>query len=366
MHTKLCDLLGIEFPVFAFSHCRDVVAAVTNAGGMGVMGASTHSPDQLETDLRWLDESVGGRPYGIDFLFPSRYEGDDQESLRDRIPEEHTTFVRELEERFDIPDPKESGQAEHSRVGDAQITLDRAMSQWEVSQRYGPSLVASALGPPPSEVVEEARARGQTLVGLVGAPEHVRHQRDRGVDILVAQGHEAAGHTGEITSLVLVPQIVDAADGLPVVAAGGIGDGRQVAAALALGAQGVWTGSIWLTTAESDTDPMVKRKLLGASSRDTILSRCSTGKPARQLLTEWVEAWESDDAPEPLPAPLQGLLVRDALVSIHEHKIEPAMGTYVGEIAGMMLAERSAKDVLFELIEEYLETVARLNTYQEE
>ena len=358
MQTRFSTLLGLEYPIAAFSHCRDVVAAVTRAGGLGVLGASTHSPAQLELDLRWLDETVGGRPYGIDFLFPAAYEGDDQEALKAHIPDGHRQFLQGMLDRYAVPSPKNLH--EHSRTGDAQITLERALAQWDVAKDHPVAFVASALGVPPARVIEEARARGMLLGALVGSPKHVPAQLEAGVDVLVAQGYEAGGHTGTVTTMVLVPQVVDVAGDVPVLAAGGIADGRQVAAAMALGAAGVWTGSVWLTTAESDTPPLVKRKLLAATSSDTQLSRCSTGKPARQLSTDWVKAWAAPGAPEPLQAPLQGLLVRDALVAIEEHEVEPLMGSYVGQVTGMLTSERSSVEVLHEMIEQFVLACERL------
>src|SRR5213079_3521519 len=150
------------------------------------------------------------------------------------------------------------------------------------------------------------------VAALAGKPQHAERSLARGVDLIVAQGTEAGGHTGEISTMVLVPEVVDAVSPTPVLAAGGIGNGRQIAASLALGAQGVWCGSVWLTTEEAETHPIVKEKFLAASSSDTVRSRASTGKPARQLRTAWTEAWDSPDNPDPLPMPLHGMLIADA------------------------------------------------------
>lgn len=358
MRTPVCDELGIEFPVFAFSHCRDVVAAVTRAGGLGVFGAVRHTPEQLELDLAWLDEELNGKPYGVDLIFPARTAPGTPEELRARLPAEHKRFVAELTERLGIPPRRDSNAPVH--FGGPQITTEWAQAQWEVTRAHDVSLLASALGPAPAHVTGEAHEQGMLVAGLVGTSRHAEKQVEAGADIVVAQGSEAGGHTGEITSLVLVPQVVDAVAPVPVLAAGGIGNGRQIAAARAMGAQGVWTGSVWLTTAESDVHPVLKQKLLVASSQETVRSRCSTGKPSRQFRNAWVDAWQQPEAPEPLESPLQSLLVSDPLNSAIDHVIEDAMCTPLGQVVGMMHSERSVRSVMFDLVEEYIDAVSSL------
>ncbi|MGH8972293.1 MAG: nitronate monooxygenase, partial [Acidimicrobiia bacterium] len=318
MRTALCDLLGIEFPVLAFSHCRDVVAAVSRAGGFGVLGATTHTPDQLEVELRWIDEAVDGKPYGVDVLVPEKLAGGDGgalgritgAALAELIPEEHRRFLDRLLAEFGI-DPAPAG-GDEPGASDAlavALSVPGALRLIEVSLEHPVRLVANALGAPPPELIEAAHARGIPVAALAGKREHAERHVAAGVDIVVAQGYEAGGHTGEIATMVLVPEIVDAVAPLPVLAAGGIASGRQMAAAMALGAQGVWTGSVWLTTREAETHPVVMEKFLAAGSSDTVRSRSLTGKPARQLRSAWTEAWERPDSPGPLPMPLQPLLV---------------------------------------------------------
>jgi NAD(P)H-dependent flavin oxidoreductase YrpB (nitropropane dioxygenase family) len=280
------------------------------------------------------------------------------------IPQQHNDFVRGLTERFGIRPPRDA--AQYSPSGDNLIpTHRRAHEKWDVAKVHTPALVASALGPAPAQVVEEVHAYGGLVTGLLGAPGQATVHVNQGADVVVAQGAEAGGHTGHIGTMVLVPQIVDEVRGTPVLAAGGIGDGRQIAAALALGAQGVWTGSLWLPTIESDLEEPVKRKLLAARSRDAVKSRCMTGKSIRMLRTPWVEAWESEDAPSPLPAPLQGLLVREAMAGIFEHNVEEVMGTAVGQVVGMLDEMRSVREVMYELVEECIEAMTALNTLQD-
>jgi NAD(P)H-dependent flavin oxidoreductase YrpB (nitropropane dioxygenase family) len=359
VRTALAARLGVEYPIFAFSHCRDVVAAVTGAGGVGILGTTRQAPDELDHDLRWLDDNLSGRPYGVDVLFPASSIGEDLDQLRATIPMGHRRFVEDLRVRFAIPEPKDPERYSHS--GDNLIpTHTRAREKLEVVLAHSPRLMASALGPAPGDIVSTMHDRGCLVVGLVGAPGQASRHVAAGADIIVAQGYEAGGHTGDISTLVLVPQVVDEVAPVPVLAAGGIGDGRQIAAAIALGAEGVWTGTIWLATVESDLEDEVKAKLLAAGSRDTVRSRCLTGKPIRQLLTPWVAAWDAEDAPEPLPSPLQGLLVRDTLTGIFDHRVVEVMGTAVGQTVGPLREIRRARRVMDDLIEGYIDGSSRV------
>jgi NAD(P)H-dependent flavin oxidoreductase YrpB (nitropropane dioxygenase family) len=359
VRTELAKRLEIEFPIFAFSHCRDVVAAVSMAGGIGILGTTRQTIEELDYDLKWLDEHLGQRPYGVDLLFPVSSKGEDLAQLRADIPAEHTAFVEALRERFSIPSPKDPNG--HSSEADNLIpTHFGAREKFTIAMAHKPRLVASALGPAPLDLAKEVHDSGRLIVGLVGSPGQASRHVAAGADIIVAQGTEAGGHTGEISTLVLVPQVVDEVRGTPVLAAGGIGDGRQVAAAMALGAEGVWTGSIWLATHESDVEEQVKRKLVGASSRDTTRSRCLTGKPIRQLRTPWVNAWAEDGAPAALPAPQQGLLIRDTMAGIFDYQIEDLMGTATGQVVGMIHGVRGVKQVMADLIEGFVDGAERV------
>jgi NAD(P)H-dependent flavin oxidoreductase YrpB (nitropropane dioxygenase family) len=365
MRTSLAKRLDVEFPIFAFSHCRDVVAAVSMAGGVGILGTTRQTVDELEYDLRWLDEHLGDRPYGVDLLFPAGSKGDDLDRLRAEIPSEHTDFVNGLRERFEIPPPKEADG--HCSEADNLIpTHVGAREKFAIAMAHRPKLVASALGPVPMDLGAQVHDAGRLIVGLVGAPGQASRHVAAGADIIVAQGTEAGGHTGEISTLVLVPQVVDEVAGTPVLAAGGIGDGRQIAAAIALGAEGVWTGSIWLATEESDVQDEVKRKLVAATSRDTTRSRCLTGKPIRQLRTPWVNAWAEEGAPAPLPSPQQGLLIRDTMAGIFENRVEPLMGTATGQVVGMIHGVRRVKHVMSDLIEQFVDGAERVCTLMDQ
>ena len=370
MKTAVADMLGIEYPILAFSHCRDVVAAVTNAGGFGVLGAVAHTPKQLEIDLAWIDEHVGGKPYGVDLLLPQKYEGADEggldrEALRQLLPAEQQAFVDDIMARYQVPELDDEQREAVSRLGGMNVSPKGYEPLLDVAFDHPIKLIASALGPPPVALIERAHAADVLVAALAGTKEHaVRHQ-EIGVDIIVAQGTEGGGHTGEVATMVLVPEVVDAVAPTPVLAAGGIGNGRQVAAAMALGAQGVWCGSVWLTTEEAETQPVIKEKYLAARSKDTVRSRSITGKPARMLKTKWTEEWERTDGPGPLGMPLQPLLVSEAQARINRAANTPGSGAqelatyFVGQVVGQMNVSKKAGQVVLDMVNEYADVLIR-------
>jgi NAD(P)H-dependent flavin oxidoreductase YrpB (nitropropane dioxygenase family) len=368
VRTPICDRLGIELPIFAFSHCRDVVAAVSKAGGYGVLGALAYSPDQLEIELSWIDDHVEGRPYGVDFAMPAKYVGKGggaeakYENLHDLIPAEHQKFVDDLLAEHGVPELPED--LAGGKVKAAGLGVDEeGPGQVEVALSHPVSLIVNALGPPPPYVVEQAHEQGILVGGLVGNRQHAERQVAQGTDVIVAQGTEAGGHCGDVSTMVLVPEVFDAVGpDIPVLAAGGIGRGRQMAAALALGAQGVWTGSMWLTVAEADTNPTALENMLAATSRDTVRSRAMTGKPARQLRTAWTDAWERPDTPDPLPMPLQGIVHQEASRRFYRAGNRALSGFPVGQIVGSLNSVRPVRDVIFDMVEEWVETTLRLET----
>ena len=367
MRTKLARDLGLEFPIFAFTHCRDVAAAVSKAGGLGVLGVAGHSLENLRMELDWIENEVGDKPYGVDLLLPTKFVGSESgglsvSQLDALVPETHRRFVNDLLEKYGVPPlPEEKSVRPGFVVGYEQM---REVIELVFSRRI--RLIASALGPPPPWMIERGREKGVLVAALAGTVDHALRHKEAGVDIVVAQGYEAGGHTGEIATMVLVPEVVDAVAPLPVLAAGGIASGRQLTAALALGAQGVWMGSAWLTTEEAETHPVVKEKFLKATSRDTVRSRSLTGKPARQLRSAWTEAWSDPANPSPLPMPLQPILVREAQERIQRtaHKSPGAqqlINYFVGQVVGSMNQVKSVRGVIEELVEGYADTMERLD-----
>ncbi|HVT64930.1 MAG TPA: nitronate monooxygenase family protein [Mycobacteriales bacterium] len=372
MRTPVCEKFGIEFPIFAFSHCRDVVAAVSRAGGLGVLGALAYTSEELEIELKWIEDHCDGKPYGVDLVMPANYigKGDKQPSedeLRAMIPQEYWDFLDSIMDEYGVPPLPEDvdlGRAKTAGLG----VDDQAGRSVDVALSYpNVRLLVNALGPPPEDVVKKAHDHGVLVGALIGSQHHAQKQIDIGVDIIVAQGTEAGGHTGEIATMVLVPEIVDAVgDQVPVLAAGGIGSGRQMAAALALGAQGVWTGSIWLTVAEADTQPEPLANLLAADSRGTVRSKTMTGKPARQLRTAWTDAWEREGAPKTLPMPLQGILWNAMARRVSRSKTKELSGFPVGQIVGRMNKVRPTQEVMLDLVQEWIATTERLSAMLED
>src|SRR5215470_9216374 len=367
MRTPICDRLGIEFPIFAFTHCRDVVAAVSKAGGFGVLGAVGFSPAQLEIELKWIDEHVGDKPYGVDIVIPGKYEGMGEmdpvkleQMLLASVPEQHRQFADKILADHGVPKLPEGDRPVGQLLG---WTAATATPQVEVALRHPKvKLIANALGTPPPDIIDEIHGSGRLVAALCGAGKQARSHKAAGVDVIIAQGTEGGGHTGEIGSVVLWPEVIDAVAPTPVLAAGGIGSGRQIAAALAVGAQGVWTGSIWLTVQEAEAPPAQRDALLAASSKDTVRSRSFTGKPCRMLRNDWTDAWEAPDSPKPLGMPLQFMVTADAVARVHRYadKAKDVMFNPVGQIVGQMNRVRPVREVIYDLVQEYLEAVERL------
>ncbi|RNL70085.1 nitronate monooxygenase family protein [Streptomyces sp. I6] len=360
METELSKRLGVEHAIFGFTPFPAVAAAISRAGGFGVLGAVRYTaPGDLARDLDWMQEHTGGRPYGLDVVMPAgRAEGATEAEVEAMIPEGHRRFVEELLTAHGVP-PLPEGEASGWRITGWMEHVAR--SQLDVASDYPIRLLANALGSPPADVVARAHDRGVLVAALAGSAAHARRHAEAGIDVVVAQGYEAGGHTGEIASMVLTPEVVDAVGPLPVLAAGGIGSGEQIAAGLALGAQGVWLGSIWLTTTEADLHSRaLTAKLLAAGSGDTVRSRALTGKPARQLRTAWTDAWDEPGGPGALPMPLQGLLVAEAVSRIQKWETGPLLGTPVGQIVGRMTSERSVQQVFDDLTRGFERAVDRV------
>jgi NAD(P)H-dependent flavin oxidoreductase YrpB (nitropropane dioxygenase family) len=363
MRSPLCDAFGIDHPIFAFTPSEHVAAAVSRAGGLGVLGCVRfNDTDELEQTLSWLDDNTDGKPYGVDVVMPMKVptEGTSVD-LQAMIPPEHLTFVERTLQQLGVP-PLPEGEG---RAGVLGWLHSVARSHVDVALAHRPVLIANALGSPPVDVIEKAHEHGVKVAALAGAAKHALSHVANGVDVIVAQGYEAGGHTGEIASMVLTPEIVDAVGpDVPVLGAGGIGSGRQIAASMALGAQGVWTGSIWLGTEEYQnlqSNAGWTEAFTRATSSDTVRTRIYTGKPARLLKTKWTEAWAADDAPEPLPMPLQNLLVAEAHNRINASGDPDVISMPIGQIVGRMNEVRPVADVMADLMSGFDDAVARLD-----
>jgi NAD(P)H-dependent flavin oxidoreductase YrpB (nitropropane dioxygenase family) len=367
VRTPLCDQLGIAHPIFAFTPSEHVAAAVSRAGGLGVLGCVRfNDADELDAVLSWMDENTDGNPYGVDIVMPAKVPTEGTATdLGKYIPDEHRKFVDDTLRKLGVPPlPADGDPAQEGVLGWLHSV---ARSHVEVALKHPIKLIANALGSPPKDVIDEAHDAGVPVAALAGKAKHARSHVDNGVDIVVAQGTEAGGHTGEIATMVLVPEIVDAVAGdAHVLAAGGIGSGRQIAAALALGAGGVWMGSYWLTTSEYKlgTGDAVQRALVAAGSDQTVRARVYSGKPARLLKTKWTDAWTAPGAPEALPMPLQNILVAEAHQRIAAANDPEVVAMPVGQIVGRMNAVRPVAELFAELLAEFDETVQRLDEFR--
>ena len=370
MRPAICEQYGIDFPLFAFSHCRDVVAAVTNAGGLGVLGATAYTPELLDQELSWIDDHVGGKSYGLDLIVPAKFEGKGEKlsrgELATRIPEDYRGFIADLLAAHDI-EPEAS-----PRTGPSFLSGDTGKDLLEVAMSHPIKLIANALGVPPDYMIEAGKERGIPSPRWSAPRSTPSNRSQAGVDLIVAQGTEAGGHCGEVTTMVLIPEVLEAlaANGsnIPVLAAGGIVTGRQMAASVAMGADGAWTGSVWLTTEEAETAPHTVQKFLAATSRDTIRSTGRTGKPARQLVSDWTDAWQPNEGGhKTLPLPLQSMLAEPVIrrvdvLAAQGHPGAQALATYfVGQGVGLMNKVKPAREVVREFIEDYLAATERLS-----
>ncbi len=372
MRTELCDRFGIEYPIFVFTPSEKVAAAVSRAGGLGVLGCVRfNDADDLENVLCWMDENTDGKPYGVDVVMPAKVPTEGSAVDIDKlIPQTHRDFVDKTLADLGVPPLSDDGDRNEGVLGWLHSV---ARSHVDVALKHPIKLIANALGSPPKDVIDQVHAAGVPVAALAGSAKHALRHVENGVDIVVAQGHEAGGHTGEIGSMVLWPEIVDALDGkAPVLAAGGIGTGRQVAAALALGAQGVWMGSAFLTAAEYDLGvrlesgrSVVQEAMLKATSADTVRRRIYTGKPARLLKSRWTDAWDAEGAPEPLPMPLQNILVSGAHQRMSESSDPSTVAMPVGQIVGRMNEIRPVADIVAELVDGFETASQRLNSIRE-
>ena len=376
MNSRICEMLDIEFPLVAFTHCRDVVVAVSKAGGCGVLGAVGMSPEQLEKELKWIDEHIDGKPYGVDVLIPNKMVGKDEkfdaDKLAKMIPQEYADFRTDVlaNHGIDAPELRKIDTAGSSFAANTQS--DGAKALLDVAFKHPIKIIANALGVPPDWMNKMGKDNDCKVAALLGTAEHAINQVKAGVDILVVSGTEAGGHCGSVSTMVLIPEVHQAIQpygDVPILAAGGIVTGKQMAAAMAMGASGAWCGSVWLTTIESEVDPIVKEKMVAANSSQTVRSRSRTGKHSRQLVTPWTQAWEAESAPEPLPMPLQPMVAEPALQKVNKlaaggHEGAQNLATYwVGQGVGLMNQSISASDVVQEFKEDFINAYERLNNF---
>lgn len=379
MKSVICDMLGVEFPLVAFTHCRDVVVEVSKAGGFGVLGAVGHTPESLEIELSWIDEHIDGKPYGVDLLIPATSANKGRamsaEELKAQIPEGHIKHTEQILSNEGV-DTKGLWDGPQSTTFGDNLLESGAVPIMDVAFSHPIKMIVNALGVPPQSMLDRAKENGVITGALTGAREHAIKHAKAGVDVLIVSGTEAGGHCGEVSTLVLVPEVIDClkaiGSDIPVLAAGGIVTGRQMAACMAMGAAGAWTGSVWLTTAEAETDQVIRDKYLAASSRDTVRSRGRTGKYTRQLRSSWTDGWTKPGSPDPLPMPLQGMLSGPALKRVDKLAAAGDPGAkklatyFVGQGVGLMNTTISARTVVFDFMKDFAEAAENLGSYLEE
>jgi NAD(P)H-dependent flavin oxidoreductase YrpB (nitropropane dioxygenase family) len=357
LHTQLCDKLGIEYPVVSFTHCKDVAVAVINAGGFAVLGEAMHTPDDIAADIKWIRDRVGGKPFGIDLVLPASVpEEKTVEELLAMIPQEHRDFEQSIKKKYEVPDPKTAPDL-HTWGG---LDQKRALAQLEVLFDEKVPVIASGLGSP-AFMLERAHGLGIQVWGLVGKARQAKKQIDAGTDVIIAQGYDAAGHTGNIGTFSIVPQVVDVARpaGVPVLAAGGVTTGRHLAAALALGAAGVWTGSVWLASRESDLNLPLKERLLEAKAEDTVYSNVISGYTMRTTRCPWHDEWQSKEAPEVLKPPLQMILSSDYIQGSLDYQRKDLMTEAAGQGINYVTEMKPARQILSDMVEEALDVFDR-------
>ena len=357
LHTPLCDKLGIEYPVVAFTHCKDVAVAVINAGGFAVLGEALHSPDHIAADIKWIRERIGGKPFGIDLVLPASVpEERTVEQLIAEIPQTHRDFEQKIKRKYNVPDPKQAPDL-HIWGG---LDQKRALAQVEVVFDERVPVFASGLGSP-AFLLKRAHQLGMQVWGLVGKPKQAKKQIAAGTDVIIAQGFDAAGHTGNIGTFSIVPQIADAARaaGVPVLAAGGVTTGRHLAAALVLGASGVWTGSLWLASRESDVNLPLKERLIESETDDTVYSDCISGYTMRTTRCPWHDEWLGPEAPEVLKPPLQMLLSANYIQGSLDYQRKDLMTEAAGQGIHYVTEMKPARQILSDLVDEALDVFDR-------
>ncbi|MBV9997456.1 MAG: nitronate monooxygenase [Caulobacteraceae bacterium] len=371
MRNRLCEMTGAEFPLFAFSHCRDVVAAVSRAGGFGVLGGSSFSPESLEVELKWIDDHVNSKPYGVDIIIPENIPKEVRDSrakdMTQLITREQKAFVTDLLADYGVSfDPDRDISA---AVGGKLVSPEWNEALLDVAFSHPIRLIANALGLAPPMMIDRAKSHGVPVGALVGSSVHALRQVNAGVDFIVAQGTEAGGHCGEVSTLVLVTEVVRAIEPIapiPVIAAGGVMTGRQMAAVMALGAQGAWTGTVWLVTTESNTPEFAQDIIVNAGSRDTLRAKSTTGKLCRQTRSAWHEAWLAPGAPPIPPMPLMSMLGAPAMRAVQRsvdggnERARVLLGTICGQGIGLVEGMRSAGEIVQDFKRDFGEAVENL------
>ena len=372
LRTRLCDLLGIEYPVLLAGMGPtiggsnkgvagpELVAAISNAGGLGVLGGTGFGPEEMEHEIHRIKQ-LTDRPFGVDILLPvlgpSKGASDQiptGDQLRSMIPSGHFAEVEALRNKLGLPESKPG-----ARSNDGQTmasALFDPQSQIDVIVGMGVPVLATGLGDP-GPFMRQLRDAGTKVISLVGNVKGAQKVLAAGVDAVVAQGTEAGGHTGRIGTMALLPQVLDVAGSTPVIAAGGIGDGRGLAAALAMGCDGVWCGTIFIGTNEAQLDDLRKQRFVAANEEGTKITKLYSGKTMRNITNPLVEAWEESGI-KALPMGLQSMLISPLVRGSQAAGLEENGMNAGGQIAGLIREIRPAGDVLRNMVSEASEIFA--------
>ncbi|MGD0626831.1 MAG: nitronate monooxygenase [Thermodesulfobacteriota bacterium] len=370
LRTKLCGVLGIEYPILAAGMGPtligektgapvELVVAVSEAGGLGVLGGSGFTVDALREAIREIKAKTD-KPYGVDLLLPQKLDvggGLGQPSVKElplsvilkTLPQPHQEWVKKIKGELNLP--------EVEIMVKMNTTTMRPLDAIKVCLEEKVPLFCAGLGNP-GFVVAEAHAHGVKVLGITGNTKNARRMAQSGIDLLVAQGYEGGGHTGRIGTLALLPQAIDAAYPVPVLAAGGIGDGRGLAAALAMGCVGAWVGTRFLATTEGGALEINKQHILKSTDEDTRVSKAYTGKTLRASYNKFHDLWDASGL-EPLPFPTQVLISSALLASFIEGQKEDYVGGLAGQISGLIKEIKPARQVLEEMVEEAVEILTR-------
>ena len=370
LRTRLCDMLGIEYPILSAGMGPtligentgapvELVVAVSEAGGLGVLGGSGFTVDELQEAIREIKARTD-KPYGVDLLLPKYLDlggGMDMKGVEElplsqvleALPKTHLEWVRKIKAEMGLPDVE--------IMVRMNTTTMRPREAVKVCIEEKVPLFCAGLGNP-GFMVEEAHANGIKVLGITGNTKNAYRMAQSGIDLLVAQGHEAGGHTGRIGTMALLPQAIDAAAPVPVLAAGGIGDGRGVAAALAMGCVGVWVGTRFLATKEAGALEVNKQRILQSTDEDTRVSTAYTGKTLRASYNKFHDLWDSSGL-DPIPFPTQVLISSALLASFIEANKTDFVGGLAGQISGLVKEIKPARQVLQEMVEEAVDILTR-------
>ncbi len=370
LRTPLCEMLNIEYPILSAGMGPsligektgapvELVVAVSEAGGLGVLGGAGYTVEELREAIREIRKQTD-RPFGVDVLLPAATvaagdapaESAREIPLRDALnglPEGHREWFLRIKEELGLPDTEAviSGGTTTARPHAAvQACIDESVP-----------LFCAGLGNP-GFMVESAHAAGMKVLGIAGNARNAGSIAAAGADLVVAQGHEAGGHTGRVGSMALWPQAIDAAAPTPVIAAGGIGDGRGLAAALAVGCVGVWVGTRFLASHEGGALQIQKEAIVRAGDEDTRRTTIYTGKTSRATYNRFHDLWEESGL-EPLRFPAQVVLASAIVDMFNQAGNVEYVGPFAGQVSGLIHEIKPAAQIVADMVEEAADILTR-------